>query len=293
MIEIRALNKAFSHFQLSIDHLTLHPGITLVAGKNGAGKSTLLHILATVLEPDRGHVVYANDPDCPLPLIRSEIGFLPTGIELYQNMTVSRLLTYLAELKGKGLDQASRHSYTKELLQLFSLESVQDHKLKYLSQGYQQRVAIAQSLIGWPHFLFLDEPLTFLDSIEKRRVISVLRRHYHRRRMAVVVTHDLDEWEGCCDYVLWIDEGRVRFYGTSEQWKFSSSLYAWEGKIKADDLKRLPHTHIIRSKPSENGLFIRVIASRNPFPSFQPVKPTLEDAYFLRKLNLQQERHSP
>jgi len=284
MIEIHGLSKRLNHFQLRVDHLTLAPGTTLVVGQNGAGKSTFLHLLATVLEPDQGRIIYAHDPDCPLPLIRSKIGFLPAGIELYQEMTVNQFLTYLAELKG--LDKTARRNETEKLLRLFDLKTLQNNKLKHLSQGYQQRVAIAQSLLGRPQFLFLDEPFTFLDSMEKRRVISILRRHYSRERVAVVVAHDLQEWEGFCDHVLWMDEGRVRFYGSPEQWKHSGVLHVWEGKIKAEELKRFPPARIIRSTPSSDRILIRVIAAQPPSPSFQPVEPTLEDAYFIRKMSL-------
>ncbi|GGK11977.1 ABC transporter ATP-binding protein [Caldalkalibacillus thermarum] len=285
MIEVHALNKRVNHFELCIDHLSIKPGITLVVGQNGAGKSTLLHVLATVLEPDQGRIIYANVPDCPLPLLRAEIGFLPTGIELHQDMTVHRLLLYLAELKGQR--PAAAKAEVEELIELFQLNSARNYKIKSLSQGTQQRIAIAQSLIGWPHFLFLDEPLTYLDSMEKRRVISVLNRNYSRKRAAVVVSHDLEEWEGCCDHVLWMDKGRVRFYGSPEQWKCPTVRRIWEGKIKANELEQFPPTDVIRCKPSGDGHFsIRVIASQRPSPSFQPVEPSLEEAYFIRNRSL-------
>ncbi|MBE3553644.1 MAG: ABC transporter ATP-binding protein [Thermicanus sp.] len=218
MIDIDQLVFAQNEFQLEIPRLTLHAGITLLVGRNGAGKSTFLQLLATALLPDQGEIRYGGRRITKdLPLIRSQIGFLPTGIELYDEMTPRRFLRYLVELKG-----VHDRGVVENLLKKFDLLKVEHRKIGKLPQGLRQRIALAQAWIGSPTYLFLDEPMNDLDTRERKHLVSLLNR-YARNRCVVASTHDFQEWEDQADRILWIDRGKVRFHDSLEKWKECAS----------------------------------------------------------------------
>lgn len=285
MIDLQQVRKRYNTFQLAIDKLTIHTGVTLLIGKNGAGKSTLLQLLATAVKPENGMITYAgknigND----LAIIRSEIGYLPAEIELYREMTVRQLLHYMGELKGLAegeLKQEVRQSLTQ-----FQLSPLADKKIHRLSEGNQRRVAIAQAFLGQPAFLFLDEPLNHLDIEVKKHVITSLSLYVANRRRAVVVsTHELNEWDGQCDDILWLDGGRVRFYGTAEEWVNTPFLHVWEGLVERRELACwLDNYPVVRTQQTgKETQHLRLLAKECPDERFIPVPVTLEDGYIFRR----------
>lgn len=283
MISLKDVKVTKKNFTLAVDQLRINRGVTLAVGNNGAGKSTFLHLLATAKSPHRGTITYGGKTNLPLSEIRSEIGFLPTGIELYDEMTVKKFLFYMAELKG--LSKKDMKQEVEVLIQQFNLLSMQHVKIKKLSEGCKQRTAIAQSLIGLPFFLFLDEPLVGLDIHEKKLVINYIGKHYSKNRVAVVVTHEMNEWAHVCDQLLMVDQGKVSFYGTPTQWKYHTSLFVWEGSIPRDEWDCCVNIkNVIHTKKKNNQYVVRVISDVQPSSSFAIVKPTLEDAYFIKKL---------
>lgn len=283
MIKLNNINVKKKGFTLAIDDLRINRGVTLVVGKNGAGKSTLLRLLATASLPDKGTITYAGKTSMSLSQIRSEIGFLPTGVELYDEMTVKKFLLYMAELKG--LSKKDIKKEVEALIQQFNLSSMQHTKMKKLSEGYKQRTAIAQAVIGLPFFLFLDEPLTGLDIQEKKLVINYIGKHYSKNRVAIVVTHEMNEWEEVCDQLLMIDQGEVGFYGTPTQWRYSTTHFVWEGVFSKEEWERFVNAeNVIHAKKENNQFIVRIISDVKPNSSFAIVEPTLEDAYFIKKL---------
>lgn len=264
-------------FTLALPRLVFRRGITLVAGANGSGKTSLLQLLATAAFPSEGTIRYGGmTADRHLPAIRASIGFVPTGLELYEDMTCEKLLGYLAELKG----ETSRMEHER-LLETFHLYDCRKRKIKSLAQGVRQRVALAQAWIGSPSYIFLDEPLNALDSLERLRFIRFLSA-YAQERVVIVSTHELNEWDAWAGSILWLEGGRPSFYGTTEEWRRSLPAYVWEGTVSAEEYNGLPADTVLQVRP-EGGFFrVRVIAARQPGPRFKQQPPTLEDAYFIR-----------
>ncbi|MBP1994953.1 ATP-binding cassette domain-containing protein [Paenibacillus eucommiae] len=277
MITLHDISLGFDEFHLVVEHLHLQAGLTLLVGRNGAGKSTLLSLLATASMPEKGNIIYAGKTlETSLPLIRSHMGYMPSGLELYEEMTVERQLGYLAELKG---------IYDKQeiniLLSEFELESFRKRKLRTLSQGVKQRAAIAQAFLGSPAFLLLDEPLNHLDILERKRVISMVAR-YAKRHLIVVATHELSEWGNeQVERILWLDRGRVHFYDTVERWMRHLPERVWAGSVPLAELESLDKQRISQLKLLGNQAEIRLLARQAPDDRFVEVQPTLEDAYFI------------
>ncbi|MBW7474432.1 ABC transporter ATP-binding protein [Paenibacillus oenotherae] len=279
MLELHQLiwNRKRADFRLRIPRLAIKPGITLLVGRNGAGKSSLLQLLATAQFPNEGDICYNGlTADRDLPYIRSQIGFVPTGIELYEEMKTEKLLYYLAELKG-----GAAPGELDRLMESFHLMPFRNRRIKTLPQGIRQRIALAQAWIGSPPYIFLDEPLNALDSLERLRFIRFVAAH-SRNRTIVVSTHELNEWEAWSDRVLWLDEGEAQFHGTLEEWISDLPLGVWEGEIDAVHYHHLDPAHVLHMRTDEQHCNVRLLGNEPPAPQFTRQLTTLEDAYFIR-----------
>lgn len=194
----------------------LDTGITGLLGPNGAGKTTLLRCLATVLAPDEGRIdVLGYDPDRPRDRteIRRRIGYLPQEPGFYRNFTCFDFIDYLAILK-EHVDRTERHTEVRRVLELTGLSDKSTTKIRKLSGGMRRRLALAQSLLGSPGFLILDEPTAGLDP-ELRFRFRELVTELATDRSVLISTHQTEDVAAICDRVIVLDMGRVQFDGTS------------------------------------------------------------------------------
>lgn len=281
MIMLENVHQPLGGFALQIGRLRINPGLTLLVGANGAGKTTLLELLATLQMPQQGSIIYRQRSAADdLPLLRSQIGYVPSEIELYEEMTVYKLLVYLAELKG-----VFRLERVDSLLRDFRLEPSRNVKIKNLSLGVRRRIAIMQALLAAPYFLFLDEPMNAMDSAERKMAIAYLSR-YATGKTVLAAVHELNEWEAAADHVIWLDQGQVRFEGVKEQWTAELPMQVWEGAISKDEFRRCPERSLILSRELPEGMYVRLVANARPYPGLTMAEPTMEDAYFVRQRSL-------
>src|SRR5665811_2145943 len=193
----------------------LETGITGLLGPNGAGKTTLLRCLATVLAPDEGGIdVLGFDPDRPKDRteIRRRIGYLPQEPGFYRNFTCFDFIDYLAILK-EHIDRSERHAEVRRVLELTGLSDRSTTKIRKLSGGMRRRLALAQSLLGNPSFLILDEPTAGLDP-ELRFRFRELVTDLATDRTVLISTHQTEDVAAICDRVIVLDGGQVHFDGT-------------------------------------------------------------------------------
>jgi ABC-type multidrug transport system ATPase subunit len=287
MITIKDLIWSYKKFSLSIDELTFEKGITILVGNNGSGKSTLLHLLATAISAPAGTIHYQEDTlDNNLAHVRSKIGFVPTGIELYQDYTPYKLMLYMSQLKGIG--KAFALQQIKTLLGIFHLEDVAKKKIKRLSQGMQQRLALAQAFIGRPRYIFLDEPLNFLDIHERKCLLNYLTT-FSANCVIVVATHELNEWEDICHSVLWMNRGEVLYSGQKNMWKENLPSSVWKGELRDEDYDDFSKEHlIVYAGRLPESLLVKCAAQQQPAPGFTRTPPTMEDAFFIRKQSIKE-----
>lgn len=175
--------------------------VTALVGLNGAGKSTLMRIMTGLVKPTRGAVtVPAEQEQRPLSAM-IEAPALFTGLTVRHNLRIHRILT--------GTDPADVESVAA----LTRIEQVMSRRVRALSQGYRQRVAIAIALLGSPAVLLLDEPTNALDPEATAHLRVMIRRIADRGTAVIVSTHLLRELEGVADTLTVLHEGQVRYDG--------------------------------------------------------------------------------
>jgi ABC-2 type transport system ATP-binding protein len=274
VVEVVGVRKRFGRRSIALDGVSFDvpAGITGVLGPNGAGKTTLLRILATVLEPDAGHVRVAgidpSDADGRVA-IRRRLGYVPQEAGLHRHLTAFEFVDYVAILK-EWTDRRTRHDEVRRVLGLVDLEAVAHRRIRALSGGMRRRVALAQALLGDPVLLVLDEPTAGLDPEQRLRFRDVISSMAVDRAV-VLSTHQTEEVAALCDQVVVVESGAVRFKGSVADLVATARGQVWRS---AD---RDPASRV--SWRGADG-WHRNIGSTPP-PGSALLEPTVEDAYLL------------
>jgi ABC-2 type transport system ATP-binding protein len=181
-------------------------------GPNGAGKSTLVKIACGLVRASAGSVEVCGAPAGSLPARRS-LGYLAELFRFPSWMSADEVLTLHQRLAGSTRDPAER----TELLELVGLSQARETRVGAMSKGMQQRLGIAQALVGSPRLLLLDEPTSALDPAGRRVVRGLLEELRRRGTSVLLNSHLLSEVELVCDHVVIVDHGRVVAAGTPDQ----------------------------------------------------------------------------
>jgi ABC-2 type transport system ATP-binding protein len=181
-------------------------------GPNGAGKSTLTKIACGLVRPSGGGVEVLGRP-AGSPPARAALGYLAELFRFPGWCSADELLRLHQRLAGSAGGAGER----AELLDLVELGEARDKRVEAMSKGMQQRLGIAQALVGAPKLLLLDEPTSALDPVG-RRIVRGLLEEMRRRGVAVLLnSHLLSEVELVCDRVAIIARGRLVKAGTPEE----------------------------------------------------------------------------
>ena len=189
------------------------PSLIGLLGPNGAGKSTLMKLLVAALLPTEGSILVDG-----APLARSErkmkasLGYLPQDFGLFDELTVTQFLDYMAALKGLSNPKVA----IGEVVAAVNLGEKAKAKIRTLSGGQRQRVGIAQALLGNPPFLIFDEPTVGLDPEERIHFRNLFSRAA-QERLVLLSTHIIEDVQSVCDQIVVIHRGQIRFTGTPEQ----------------------------------------------------------------------------
>jgi ABC-2 type transport system ATP-binding protein len=207
-------------------------------GPNGAGKTTTMRILVGYMPPTDGSATVAGYDVVGESLeVRKRVGYLPETVPLYDDMTVSDYLRFMADLRHLPDSEERAH----ESLELVGLEKRAEGYIGNLSKGMRQRVGLAQALIHRPEVLILDEPTIGLDPgqvVEVRKII----REIGKERTVLLSTHILSEAQNICDRVLIINKGRIVAEDTPENLQarlVGSERVVLRIRGEADDLSQV------------------------------------------------------
>ncbi|MCL2137070.1 MAG: ABC transporter ATP-binding protein [Coriobacteriia bacterium] len=210
VIEAFSLSKRYAGL-LALDGLcfALPRGAFLaVFGPNGAGKSTLLNLLSTLFAPSQGTAaVFGFDLVEEAERIRPHIGLISHQSMLFPDLTAHENLALFAKLYGV----ADPDKRADGLLEQFGLTSRRHDRVRTLSRGMTQRMAIARALVNDPEILLVDEPYSGLDS-RAATLLDELIEHSRLDKTIVMISHDLARTYQKATHVLILDKGRALLF---------------------------------------------------------------------------------
>jgi ABC-2 type transport system ATP-binding protein len=187
--------------------LAVPSGITGLLGPNGAGKSTFMKLITGQLKPSQGAVTVLGEPIWGNPALYFRIGFCPEQDAFYDRMTGLDWVTALVRLNG--IDDLEAGRLARRALELVDLTAAADKKIGAYSKGMRQRVKMAQALVHDPDLIVLDEPLSGMDPLVRRRTIRMIKDWGRQGKSIIVSSHILHEIEAMTANILLINQGRI------------------------------------------------------------------------------------
>jgi len=239
-------NRGIEGLNLSIGHGEIFGFL----GPNGAGKTTTIRMLMGMLKPSSGRAtVLGLDAWGDSTKIKLHVGNVPGEPRLYENLHVDDLLNYIDRYRpGPDL-------LREELIERLSLDV--SKKVKALSKGNRQKVAIVLAMMHDPEILILDEPSTGLDPLMQQEFYTILGEFRDRGRTVFLSSHILSEVERVCDRVGIVKEGRLvdlRAIEELRQNKIRHMDVIFRNQVNATEFEILPQ--IISVQVTNNHLHI-------------------------------------
>jgi len=198
VVELRGVTKRFAaHVAVRDLSLSVPRGVIYgLLGPNGAGKTTSIRMINDIVKPDAGTITLFGTLG-PGRAAQRRIGYLPEERGLYPKMTVRRVLTFLAELRG--LDRADVAPKVTRWLERLELGKWMDAKVESLSKGMQQKVQFIATVLHEPDLLILDEPFSGLDPLNADVLRDIVREQKAAGRTILFSTHLMEHAEQLCD----------------------------------------------------------------------------------------------
>ena len=283
---IKNLEKKYSNGVHALNNvsLTISTGMFGLLGPNGAGKSSLMRTLATLQDVDSGSVTLGeidvlNDKEA----VRKVLGYLPQEFGVYPRTSAIDLLDYLALLKGFE-STADRKQIVEQLLQKVNLWEHRKKAVASYSGGMKQRFGIAQSLIGNPLLVIVDEPTAGLDPGERNRFYNILSE-IGENTIVILSTHIVQDVRELCTQMAVMDNGKVLFSGNTDEALEQIKGKVWEKKVSKLELPDYQKNYKVISNKLVGGQpLIHVFSDSILESGFVKAEENLEDLFFA-KLN--------
>ena len=235
-------------------------------GPNGAGKSTLVKIACGLVRPSRGRAEVCGARAGSLEA-RRRIGYLAEMFRFPGWYSADELLALHQQLSGS----TGRGAERSELLELVGLAEARDRRVEAMSKGMQQRLGIAQALVGAPPLLLLDEPTSALDPVGRRTVRLLLEELRGRGISVLLNSHLLSEIELVCDRVVILLRGAVVAEGSPAEL----------GRARGVEVETDQGTEVFEGKTREDvpALVAELVATGRKVYGVRALTSTLEETY--------------
>jgi len=225
--------------------VSVPPGITGLLGPNGAGKSTFMKLITGQLRPSQGRVEVLGQPIWGNPAQYFRIGFCPEQDAFYERMTGLDWVTALVGLHGLA-PEAARDAAHRALAAV-DLADAAGKRIGAYSKGMRQRVKLAQAIAHDPELLILDEPLSGMDPVGRRRTMRMIREWARQGKSVLVSSHILHEIELMTTNILLINNGRILAEGNVHQIRDLIDEHPHTVYIRADDPRGLAREFLTRA----------------------------------------------
>ena len=279
MLTIRDLSKSYgsnlalNQFTYSFDH-----GIYALLGPNGSGKSTLMNIVTQNLKSDNGEILLDDTPIGKLGAsYREKLGFMPQYPGMYPAFSALDFLRYMAVLKGINRKDADQQ--IDELLHAVELHDVRTHRIGSFSGGMKQRLALAQSLLGDPEIVILDEPTAGLDP-KQRIAIRNYIASVALNKTVIIATHVVSDVEFIAREAIMLKKGVISDSGSPYELTQKIEGQVWQTVVAAEEVQAMQEKfRVVNIQNGEQGVILRILSDVKPTEDSVTVVPSLEDYY--------------
>lgn len=220
IISIKNLNKSFRGRKVLKDiNLDIGKGeIIGYIGPNGAGKSTTVKIILGLIEDYEGEISILGEDIRKSPIkYKNKVGYVPETGDLYENLSGREYLTFIGELHGMKYKEVDKKA--EKLMKLFKIRDVYDSRISSYSKGMRQKLLIISALINNPDILFLDEPLSGIDTNSVIVFKEVLKELVKEGKTIFYSSHIMEVVESLSSRIILIDKGEIIADGDIEELK--------------------------------------------------------------------------
>lgn len=205
VIEVKDITKDYGNHKGNFNvNFTVEKGEVLgFLGPNGAGKTTTIRQLMGFIKPDKGSVKI-NSLDCftEVEKVQDMVGYLPGEIAFMDDMTGMDFIHFIGNMKN-----VKNFSKAEELIQFLELDT--RGKMKKMSKGMKQKIAIVVAFMSNPDILILDEPTSGLDPLMQNKFIDLIHQEKKKGKTILMSSHIFEEVEHTCDRVAIIKDGEI------------------------------------------------------------------------------------
>lgn len=274
MLSVNHVTKKYGKF-IALEDITLEfeNGVYGLLAPNGAGKTTLMKMLATLLFPTSGEILWDGIKIMELgEQYRDILGYLPQKFGYYKNNTPRQFLRYLAALKY--IDTKVAEEKIEQLLEMVSLRDDADKKMRKFSGGMLQRVGIAQAMLNNPKVLILDEPTAGLDPKERVRFRNIIH-NLAKDRIVILSTHIVSDIETIANQIVMLRQHKLLCCESPTEVCKRLQGKVFEVPVESENKG---NGFLLSERQSEKGTILRVVSEEAPEDGVLAV-PNLEDVF--------------
>jgi len=269
--------------------------LTGFVGPNGAGKTTSIKMTLGLVTPTKGEITLMGKK-AGTPESRKDIAYVSEQPYFYEHLSAEETLAFVCEMKGISVQD--RKSEIDRVLDRVELIHRRNAKVKSFSKGMQQRLNMAQALLGNPKLIIMDEPMSGLDPLGRRLFRSIFKDLKENGTTVFFSTHIIEDIQSLCDRVVVLSKGQLKYQGDIKK-LIDDSKIGTEFLISENDSPTVVNfldkqnvqyettnerNLLVTFDNSESDNFVKFLADNSIIPlSIQPIRKSLEDILYDKK----------
>ena len=280
-LAIKNITKVYGNKYTALKDVNIEvpSGVYGLIGRNGAGKTTLLRILASVMAPTSGDVLWCGKSISEnISAYRKELGYLPQSTKLMPQLNIVEFLEYMAILKGIT-DKVESKREVERCIDIAGLGNERKKLLAKYSGGMLRRAGIAQALLGDPKIIIVDEPTTGLDPEERLHFLNLISS-IGTDKIILLSTHIIHDIENICQNVCILEKGNIMYSGKTTDMVETIKDKTWTATINAGEEGEIKKKAVVTNITYTYGKpTVRYISDVSVYGGSTSATATLEDAY--------------